>query len=378
MTYSRVGDHSSMMFDANRNELYAQAIRKVVKPGSVVLDLGAGLGIHGLVAAAAGAERVYLVEPQPVVQVAKEVARAHGLLDRLVVLQERIEDVAIPEPVDLIVSVFTGNLLYSEDLLPSLFHARDRYLKPGGKMLPDRAELWMAPLCAPALHTKHVSRWSDPIVGLDYSAARRFAANDILWLRRTDFHNTSRLADGAIISELDLMEATSGDCKGEVTCRVQKSGECHGLLAWIRIRLLDQWISTDPDAPEFHWSQVVLPLDPPLHCEEGNDIKLTLLRPAHGDWTWSASTRGGSRRHSTFLAKADGAKELLKLAPGCSPGLNASGEKALRALQLLQQGLSNRAVADALMQTEAMNAVEALHFVQRLSRRFGGPAGGAP
>ncbi|MEZ0309401.1 MAG: methyltransferase domain-containing protein, partial [Ramlibacter sp.] len=187
MTYSRVVDHHSMVFDANRNEAYAHAIRQLVRPGSVVLDLGAGLGLHGLLAAAAGAARVYLVEPQGVVQTALEAARAAGFADRIVVLQERIEDVQLPEPVDLIVSVFTGNLLFSEDLLPSLFHARDRYLKPGGSLLPDRAELWLAPLSAPNLHDKHVARWQDPVMGLDYSSARALAANEILWLRRDEF-----------------------------------------------------------------------------------------------------------------------------------------------------------------------------------------------
>jgi predicted RNA methylase len=115
----------------------------------VVLDLGAGLGVHGLLAAAAGAKRVYLVEPEPVVQLAKEIARANGLADRIVILEGRIEEVELPEQVDLIISVFTGNLLYSEDLLPSLFHARDRYLKPGGHLVPDFAELLLAPCRRP-------------------------------------------------------------------------------------------------------------------------------------------------------------------------------------------------------------------------------------
>ncbi|MEE4236564.1 MAG: 50S ribosomal protein L11 methyltransferase, partial [Anderseniella sp.] len=87
MSYSQVASHRSMVFDDFRNALYAQAIRKCVTSDSVVLDLGAGLGIHGLIAADAGAKRVYLVEPEPVVQIAKEIARANGLADRIVVLE---------------------------------------------------------------------------------------------------------------------------------------------------------------------------------------------------------------------------------------------------------------------------------------------------
>ena len=164
---------------------------------------GAGLGVHGLLAAATGATRVYLVEPQPVVHVAKEAAHASGLQGKVFIYQDRIEDTHLPEPVDLIVSVFTGNLLFSEDLLPSLFHARDRYLRPGGKLLPDRAQLWLAPLCAPQLHDKHIGHWSQPVMGLDYSHARNFAANEIMWLRREELRGTQRLAKGAVLTWTD-------------------------------------------------------------------------------------------------------------------------------------------------------------------------------
>ncbi len=372
MTYSRVASHGAMAFDANRNQLYADAIRRLVNEHSVVMDLGAGLGIHGLIAAAAGAARVYLVEPQPVVNSAVDAARASGLADRVIVMQDRIEDVALPEPVDLIVSVFTGNLLFSEDLLPSLFHARDRCLKPGGRLLPDRAQLWLAPLEAAQLHAKHVGRWSQSVMGVDYSSARRFAANEILWLRREDFAGSSRLGGGAPLADVDLAKSSDADCNGEAVCRVETSGLCHGLLGWIRIHLLDQWLSTDPESPEVHWSPVMLPVDPPLPVSQGEELKLTLRRPARGDWTWSVTAQAGARRHSSFLASADGAKELARAAPASRPGLSPQGNRALRMLELLAQGFSNQAVADEMAAAHAMDRGQAMQEVQRIALRYGG------
>lgn len=55
MSYGQVCDHRSMVFDQRRNAAYARAIAAHVRPDSVVLDLGAGLGLHGLLAARAGA-----------------------------------------------------------------------------------------------------------------------------------------------------------------------------------------------------------------------------------------------------------------------------------------------------------------------------------
>src|SRR3954454_2492869 len=60
MTYVSVASHRSMALDRVRNDAYADALRAVVTPSSVVLDLGAGTGVHGLMAARMGARRVYL------------------------------------------------------------------------------------------------------------------------------------------------------------------------------------------------------------------------------------------------------------------------------------------------------------------------------
>lgn len=373
MFYSQVGSHRPMVFDEHRNELYARAIRTFVTPDSVVLDLGAGLGVHGLLAAAAGAKRVYLVEPEPVVKLAKEIARANGLADKIVILEGRIEEVELPEQVDLIISVFTGNLLYTEDLLPSLFHARDRYLKPGGHLIPDYAELMLAPVSAPDIHATHIGRWSEPHLGLDFSAARRFAANEILWLNRNEW-KSEPLAPAAVLSAVDLTKMSRADCQGEARVTVEKSGTCDGLLGWIRIRLGDQWLSTDPANPEVHWLAVLLPLDPPLQLEHGEEIEIRLQRPAHGDWTWAAKATSGSRRHSSFLARADGPSRLRKMAPDYGAGLNQLGENTRQVLAMMKSGRSNQDIAQSLTESDPNTfpgGEEAMQLVQRVARRYG-------
>jgi len=373
MIYSQVGSHRSMVFDEYRNELYARAIRTFVTPDSVVLDLGAGLGVHGLLAAAAGAKRVYLVEPEPVVKLAEEIARANGLADRIVILEGRIEEVELPEQVDLIVSVFTGNLLYTEDLLPSLFHARDRYLKPGGHLIPDYAELVLAPVSAPDIHATHIGRWSEPHLGLEFSAARRFAANEMLWLNRNDM-KSEPLAPAAVLSAVDLTTLSRADCQGVAHVTVDKSGTCDGLLGWIRIRLGDQWLSTAPTTAEVHWLPVLLPLDPPLPLEHGEEIEIRVQRPAHGEWTWSARAASGSRRHSSFLARVDGSSQLRKIAPDSSPGLNQLGEETRQVLAMMKSGRSNQEIAQSLTESDPNtfpSGEEAMQLVQRVAGRYG-------
>ena len=68
MSYTQVTAHRHMVFDARRNAAYVRALEKLVTPDTVVLDLGAGLGVLGLYAARLGAKKVYLVEPEPVIE----------------------------------------------------------------------------------------------------------------------------------------------------------------------------------------------------------------------------------------------------------------------------------------------------------------------
>lgn len=45
--------------------------------------------------------------------------------------------------VDAIVSEWMGYCLLYESMLPSVLHARDRYLAPGGTLLPNRCTMFL-------------------------------------------------------------------------------------------------------------------------------------------------------------------------------------------------------------------------------------------
>jgi SAM-dependent methyltransferase len=371
MSYSQVVDHRRMVFDAHRNAAYLEAIRNAISAGAKVLDLGAGLGLHGLMAARAGAGKVYLVEPAAVVSAAEDAARAALLTDRVVILRDRIENVQLPEPVDLIVSALTGNLLFSEDLLPSLYHARDRYLAPGGRMLPDRAQLWLAPWTAQLLHQDHVARWKEPLSGFDYRVAARCASNSIIWPSREDLADTAALSEGACLVDLDLTATHAVECDAEATIPVREPGHCHGLLAWLRLRIGERWISAHPGEAAIHWSPALLPLDPPLEVRPGDSMGVSLRHARAGDWTWSASIGSQSRRHSTFLARLESPSELARAAPQWSGHLGPAGERTVAALQMLGQGRTALEVALELGERFGIDSTIAQREVARLAIKYG-------
>ncbi|KAG9337396.1 hypothetical protein JZ751_028817 [Albula glossodonta] len=91
-----------------------------LQPGSsdVVLDVGCGSGILSFFAAQAGARKVLV--------------NSNGLTDRVVVIPGKVEEVSLPEQVDIIISEPMGYMLFNERMLESYLHAK-KFLKPNGR-----------------------------------------------------------------------------------------------------------------------------------------------------------------------------------------------------------------------------------------------------
>jgi protein arginine N-methyltransferase 1 len=103
----------------------------------VVLDIGAGTGVLSMFAAKAGAKQVYAVEFAEIALFAKEIVKANKLDDKITVIKGKLEEIELPSKVDIIISEWMGYFLLYESMLDSVLYARDKYLNPGGKILPD-------------------------------------------------------------------------------------------------------------------------------------------------------------------------------------------------------------------------------------------------
>ena len=134
-----------MLRDTVRNEAYREALLRAIKPGDTVLDMGAGTGILSLFSVQAGAGRVFAVERTDMAKVAERIVRDNGAEEVIEVIQSNMEDADLPLQVDVIVSEWMGGLGVDENMLAPLVIARDRYLKPGGRIIPERVTAWLAP-----------------------------------------------------------------------------------------------------------------------------------------------------------------------------------------------------------------------------------------
>jgi protein arginine N-methyltransferase 1 len=169
-------EHREYLSDRARIAAYTAAIAEVVNVGDVVLDLGAGTGILGLLACRAGAHRVYAVDAGNMIEVAREVCCANGYDDRVTFVKKLSLDTELPERVDVIVADQIGRFGFDAGILEYFADARRRFLKPGGRLIPKRIRMWVAPVEAPAQRDQ-VEFWLSRPAGFDFAPVRRYAAN---------------------------------------------------------------------------------------------------------------------------------------------------------------------------------------------------------
>ncbi|VEN43267.1 unnamed protein product [Callosobruchus maculatus] len=146
-SYEDLGVHKLMLQDMPRNKAYRESINdnKEIFKDKVVLDVGAGTGFLSVLCAQAGARTVYAVEASNMYTVAEELAKENKFSAVIKVLNGRVEDIALPEKVDIIVSEWMGFYLLHEAMLNSVIEARNRFLKPDGLLFPESATLYSAP-----------------------------------------------------------------------------------------------------------------------------------------------------------------------------------------------------------------------------------------
>ena len=161
-SYGNLAVHQLMLQDRARCAWYEAELERAcrVVRDAVVLDVGCGCGLLALFAARAGARKVYAVESKSkMAALAQAVVEDNGLQSRVSVVHGRVEDVDLPERVDILVSEWMGFYLLHESMLDSVLVARDRFLKKTGIMIPQSCRLLAAPVCNSGSRAERVEFW---------------------------------------------------------------------------------------------------------------------------------------------------------------------------------------------------------------------------
>jgi histone-arginine methyltransferase CARM1 len=149
-----------------------------------ILDVGTGTGILAFFAIQAGAKMVYAVEASESAKIASILATNNGYQDKITVIKGKLEEINLPEKVDIIISEPIGFLLVHERMLETYLIARDRFLKPGGLMFPSTGSIVIAPLSDEVVYKEQISKaefWlNNNFYGLDLSSVMEYAYSEYL------------------------------------------------------------------------------------------------------------------------------------------------------------------------------------------------------
>lgn len=300
--YAEIEVHRTMICDRVRTEAFRRAIDAMVRPGDVVLDVGAGTGILSLFAARAGAARVYAVEQTTIAVLARELAAANGVADVVHVIQGDIMEVELPERVDVIVSEWLGGFGIDEGMLVPVIVARDRWLKLGGIMIPRSVTAWTG-----LVHDSHLGETtgflSDNPYGLRLDGLVEMTLNEVIYSG-----SFRHLAEGDRRSEqgrlwtTDVMrislEQAQAPQEAEVLLQVRDSGTANALALWFSADLAPgTFLSVGPGDPPTHWGMTTAPLRSPWELAPGVHVRARVrnapARPT-GTWTsWAVEKPGG-------------------------------------------------------------------------------------
>ncbi len=353
-----VDGHAKMLADRTRVAAYREALRRTVKPGAVVVDIGTGTGVFAAAACAAGARRVYAIEPGEVIHVARDLAAANGYADRVEFLQAESTRVTLPERADIVVSDLRGVLPPFGQHLVSLVDARARFLAPGGRLVPRRDRLWAALVSAPDLYRRFVSPWDDEACGLDLAALRRLTTS--AW-HKARIEPAHLLTDARCWAELDYETLEEPDVRGRAAWTVPRAAAAQGIGLWFDATLADGvGFSNAPGVGELIYGQAFFPWPEPLGLDEGDAVEVAFdatLTGADYEWRWITTVTGGASsgrvkaefRQSTLASLPLSAAFLHKTAADHVCSISEEGELVRFVLERMDGARTQAALADELV-----------------------------
>jgi protein arginine N-methyltransferase 1 len=383
MHFYNLAGYGKMIMDRIRTNAYKRALAGAIKPGDVVVDLGAGTGLFTLHACRLGAKLVHAIEPNPIIQVAREIVQANGFADRVAFHQAMSFDVELPQPADVVVTDPRGVLPLMERAIPTIIDARRRLLKPGGVLIPQRDTIWAALVEAPNIYQEHYDNaWRSANDGFDMEAARRRNINTF-GKQCIELNQLLSAPVPWVVLDYRIIEQPSA-C-GCAQLPSKRAGMAHGFALWFDSELIDGVsISNCPGQAELIYGQLFFPFEEPLSVLPNQTITVDVRADAVASryvWQWttqktSAPSSDKSEKlyhQSSFFSNLLGPEQLRKMSEQYMPCLNDEGVIHMRALELMNDRRPLAAIADAMASEfpkRFPSLDDALGFVGDLSARW--------
>lgn len=324
--------YGQMLLDRSRVAAYHAALRAAVRPGMVVADIGCGTGYFTLLACELGARRVYAIEPNEAIHVARDAVQAAGCADRVEFFEGVSTAFQPAERADVIVSDLRGVLPLYFTHVAALADARERLLAPGGTLICRRDTLRVVPVQAKELYEEQVGPWRSAAGDL-WRQARVMACNT---QRKAQFEAGQLLAEPCTWAELDYGELRTPDVAGRAEWTFATDVTAHGLCLWFDAELAGGFhYSNQPPRKDSVYGSAFQPWPEEVAIRRGDRVQVELRAQLSGEryeWFWNTDivaadgARRAAFRQGTPFARPLTPRYLRRRMPDYAPACDERGD----------------------------------------------------
>lgn len=171
-----------------------------------------------------------------------------------------------------------GYFLLYESMLDSVLFARNKWLKPDGIMMPNRAKMFVAALDDEAYYTKKLNYWNN-VYGVSMKCMKKWVLSEPIVdpIDHQDIlSNTMKFYD----IDLEKILVADLDFNSMFNIKIEIDGWIHGFVSWFDCDFSHGkniiCLSTSPYKKQTHWKQTVFYLDKPIQVSPGDAFEGTI------------------------------------------------------------------------------------------------------
>ncbi|KAK3103144.1 hypothetical protein FSP39_016790 [Pinctada imbricata] len=269
-----------MLQDEKRTSTYRNAIlgNKHLFRGKVVMDVGCGTGILSMFAAQAGAAKIIGIDNSAIIERARKIIKDNNFEDDITLIRGKVEEVSLPEGienVDIIVSEWMGQALFYESVLSTIIYARDKWLKPGGLIFPDRVALYLAGIEGEEELELSMNCWKD-YYGLNMEAMRQWR---LFEASIESIIPTRVVTNSCLVKNVDIYRIKEEDLSftSQIHLQSRTDSLIHGFVLFFEVEftscVMRTGFSTSPLAYYTHWNHLTIYFDgKTLNTKKGEEL----------------------------------------------------------------------------------------------------------
>jgi ubiquinone/menaquinone biosynthesis C-methylase UbiE len=294
--------HLRMLADNLRVEAYRRAIFQTVRKGDRVADIGTGTGMLAFFALQAGARKVYAIDSDPIIEVAKKTARENGLFDRMDFIHQDSLETDIPAKVDVVVTETCGCLGVDEGIEKTLSDARKRFLKKEGHIIPAQLSLLAVPVCLPTHHPFQFLE--EDYYGIQTKHIRELAVNNVYGLKPASAKDVRWLSGARKLIKVDFYtcEPLPWPLTMKASFQILREGIFNGVVVFpVTILAKDLPLSLTRNSRflDTHWEIPFFPVTPSKKLSQNDSLEFQLTMTQKNGFVWQ------------FFIEQNGSKQAL-------------------------------------------------------------------